>query len=204
LIERTNDEWVGQIARPGPDGDEALADLRDVLRRGLGKALRGHPGADEAFREDVTQDALMKVLGRLDSFRGESKFTTWAIAVGVRVAFTELRRARWRDVSLDDLTASGSAPEPVEAGPDSSRRVERDEVIALMKRLIETELNDRQRFVALAGLNGLPQVEVRDRLGLNENAFYKLSHDLRQKLKRALVAAGIDENDVRELFDLAS
>ncbi|MDH4136346.1 MAG: hypothetical protein OEW09_06480, partial [Anaerolineae bacterium] len=51
----------------------------------------------------------VKILDGLDSFRGESRFTTWAQKIAVRVAFTELRRHRWRDVSLDEMTGSPEA-----------------------------------------------------------------------------------------------
>jgi RNA polymerase sigma-70 factor (ECF subfamily) len=203
LIDRTNDDWLEHLAGSDPSRDGAVAELREVLRRGLGKALRGHPGADDAFLDDITQDAVLKVLDGLASFRGNSKFTTWAVAVAVRVAFSELRRARWRDVSLDGLADEGRAPEAV-AEQAPSARVERDELIALMKRVMETDLTERQRFALLAELDGMPQAELAARLGLNRNALYKLGHDARRKLKRGLLAAGVTEDDVRDVFAIAT
>jgi RNA polymerase sigma-70 factor (ECF subfamily) len=200
---RTNDEWLESLARAGPARDGAVAELREVLRRGLGKALRGHPGADDAFLEDITQDAVLKVLDGLPSFRGSSKFTTWAIAVAVRVAFSELRRARWRDVSLGGLTEGGLVSEPV-TQPATAARAERDELIALMRRVMNTDLTERQRFLLVAELDGVPQAELAARLGLNRNALYKLGHDARQKLKRGLLAAGVTEDDVRGVFEISS
>jgi RNA polymerase sigma-70 factor (ECF subfamily) len=200
---RTNDEWLESLARAGPARDGAVAELREVLRRGLGKALRGHPGADDAFLEDIAQDAVLKVLDGLPSFRGSSRFTTWAIAVAVRVAFSELRRARWRDISLDGLTEDGLVREPV-TQPAAAARAERDELIALMRRVMNTDLTDRQRFLLVAELDGVPQAELAARLGLNRNALYKLGHDARQKLKRGLLAAGVTEDDVRDVFEISS
>ena len=103
MTDRTNNDWLRMLVETGSTADAAIADLREFIRRGLQKALRRHPGADDALIEDVTQESVMKVLGNLSGFRGDSKLTTWAIAVAVRVAFSELRRARWRDVSLDGL-----------------------------------------------------------------------------------------------------
>jgi RNA polymerase sigma-70 factor (ECF subfamily) len=203
VIDRTNDDWLDQLAGPSPSRDGAVAELREVLRRGLGRALRGHPGAGDAFLDDITQDAVLKVLDGLASFRGNSKFTTWAVAVAVRVAFSELRRARWRDVSLDGLADEGRAPEVV-AEQAPSAQVERDELIALMKRVMETDLTERQRFALLAELDGMPQAELTARLGLNRNALYKLGHDARQKLKRGLLAAGVTEDDVRDVFAITT
>ena len=92
MIERTNQEWLAALR--GPGRDEALADLRALLVRGLGYALAGHPNVDDSALEDFAQDALLKILAGLDSFRGESRFTTWAQKIAVRVALTELRRHR--------------------------------------------------------------------------------------------------------------
>ncbi len=52
------------------------------------------------------------MLGGLATVRGDSRFTTWAVTVAVRVAFTELRRAKWQDVSLDRLVEDAPARQP--------------------------------------------------------------------------------------------
>lgn len=71
----TNEEWLDALSDP-PD-DQALAALRDYLVRGLDIMLskRVDAGAREMV-EDHAQDALLKILDNLDTFRGESKFTT--------------------------------------------------------------------------------------------------------------------------------
>ncbi len=67
----------------------------------------------EGDLEDLVQDGMLKVLQELPSYRGEARFTTWAQKVCVRVALTELRRRRWRDVSLDDLVTSSETTDLV-------------------------------------------------------------------------------------------
>jgi RNA polymerase sigma-70 factor (ECF subfamily) len=122
MTERTNQEWLDALR--GPGRDEALADLRALLVRGLGYALAGYPSVDDSILEDFAQDALLKILDGLDSFRGESRFTTWAQKIAVRVAFTELRRHRWRDVSLDEMIGSREADPstPLRTGPSTALR----------------------------------------------------------------------------------
>src|ERR687898_2420627 len=100
MRERTNAQWLAELRGPNPD--EALADLYDLLVRGLGAALGDGVEADVG---DFAQEALIKITGNLDSFRGESRFTTWAQKIAMNVALTELKRRRWRDVSLQDLFA---------------------------------------------------------------------------------------------------
>ena len=191
MTDRTNDDWLEQLDVHGPARDAAVADLRVILRRGLGKAMRGHPGVNDAFLDDITQDAVLRVLDVLASFRGGSQFTTWAVAVAVRVAFTELRRARWRDVSLDGLTEAGLAPDPV-APTDPAGSAEKAELIALMRRVMNEDLTERQRFLLMAELEGVPQAEIGARLGLTRNALYKLGHDAQEEAQERPARRGRD------------
>ncbi len=201
MTERTNEDWLRSLGGTGAAGEAAVAELREVLRRGLRRALAGRAAA-EGFIEDMTQEGVMKVLGGLPTFRGDSRFTTWAITVAVRVAFTELRRARWRDVSLERLVEDAPARQPAAPPADSSSPDARQAILARMHHVLETGLTDRQRQALVAELRGMPQAEIAAQMGLTRNALYKLTHDARQNLKRGLEAAGIDGDEVREAFDL--
>jgi RNA polymerase sigma-70 factor (ECF subfamily) len=155
--------------------------------------------------EDFVQDALLKILGALDSFRGESRFTTWAQKIAVNVAFTELRRSRWKDVSLDDLGASGNTdfiPQTLAetaAGPE--KQVLQRTMLDTLRRIIATELTDKQRQALVAArIHGMPLEEVARRMGTNRNALYKLLHDARQRLKKRMLAEGLSPQDVLSAF----
>lgn len=186
--ERADADWPSLLAARDPS---ALADLRGFLYRGLLKALAGRAGADAV--EDFAQESVLKVLDGLASFRGDSRFLTWALAVGIRVAFSELRKAKYRDVSLDALREQGNPlPEPSEPPPDHSAAESRDAALATLRRLIDTELTGRQRALIRAELEGVPQAVIAERMGTNRNALYKLGHDARMKLKKGLAAAGVE------------
>lgn len=195
MTERTNEDWLRSL---GAANGDAVTELREVLRHGLRRALAGR---DDAFIEDMCQEGVLKVLGGLTAFRGDSRFTTWAVTVAVRVAFTELRRAKWKDVSLDRLVEDAPARQPV-APPDTPSPDARQAVLAEMHRVIETELTDRQRQALVAEFKGMPQAEIAAQMGLTRNALYKLTYDARQSMKRGLEAAGIDGDEVRAAFDL--
>jgi RNA polymerase sigma-70 factor (ECF subfamily) len=201
LVERSNDDWLSSLGEPGPQRDAALADLRARLVKGLGFALAGRPNVRDADIEDFAQDALLKILGALDTFRGESRFTTWAQKIAVHVALSELRRRRWADVSLDKLTQ----PSEVEFTPrvlaDESASPEeqavRGALLDRLQRIIEEELTDRQRQALVAArVHGMPLEEVARRMGTNRNALYKLLHDARQRLKKRMTAHGLSPEDV--------
>ncbi|WP_182870568.1 RNA polymerase sigma factor [Rhodopirellula sp. JC639] len=180
-------------------GDEsAIADLRDALRRNLRKALSPHPRADESFLEDAVQDSILRIIQRVNQFQGRSRFLTWATSIAIHVAMGELRRKRWQDVSLDDVIsdATGSPNFAIDRQATPDAELERKSLRALMERVIEEELTEKQRTALRAELKGMPQAEIARHLGSNRNAMYKLTHDARKKLKAGLEAAGYTATDV--------
>src|SRR5262245_7154525 len=103
---RENAIWIRDLRAGGSVQAEAITDLRRLLLGGLAKSFQARDALDQAFLEDVVQQALVHILDRLEQFQGRSRFTTWAMAITVRLAMSALRRKRWQDVSLESLTAS--------------------------------------------------------------------------------------------------
>jgi RNA polymerase sigma-70 factor (ECF subfamily) len=206
MVERSNEEWVAALSQPGPQRDAALEDLRALLVRGLSYALADRSNVRESDLEDFAQDALLRILNGLHTFRGESRFTTWAQKIAVRVAFTELRRHRWRDVSLDKLTGSTDADFIPNSLADPSVGPEQQAmqriVLSALRQLIREELTDKQRQAMEVVLRGMPLPEVAERMGTNRNALYKLLHDARQRLQKRMLDEGLSPQDVLSAFEL--
>lgn len=137
-MKRNNETWLIHLKSKGADQQEALTDLRDALLRGLRGTLWNGSHIDDAFLEDTVQDSIIRVLERLKQFEGRSQFLTWAISIAIRVAMSELRRRRWKDVSLDEVIADANlALEKVsDDGPEPSIQREREAVIEMMHGLI--------------------------------------------------------------------
>jgi RNA polymerase sigma-70 factor (ECF subfamily) len=197
----TNEAWLEALR--GPRRDEALQRLREPLVRGLRAAL-ARRGAHRAtlLAEDFAQDALLQILARLDTFRGESRFTTWAQKIAVRIALTELRRKRWKNVSLEDLAPADAASDSLSvlAGetPDPAGQTASQLLFERIQRAIDEELTERQRLALNAVMvHGMPLEEVARRMGTNRNALYKLLHDGRKRLKKSLEAQGISPEEFR-------
>src|SRR5919107_3855761 len=197
MRERTNAQWLAELRGPNPN--QALADLYDLLVRGLRAALGGRAGANI---EDFAQEALLKITNNLDSFRGESHFTTWAKNIAMNVALTE--RRRWRDVSLQELLAGhqGTCRGVADLQLTPVQVVFQNIVLAEVRGIIDKELTDRQREAVVAViLEGMPMAEVARRMGTNQNALYKLLHDARKKLKQRMEAVGLPPQEVLAAFD---
>jgi RNA polymerase sigma-70 factor (ECF subfamily) len=186
----------------GPHKEAALADLRVLLVRGLRAALRGRTGGVEPSVEDFVQEALLKILDNLDSFRGESRFTVWAQKICVRTAFAEMRRSRWRDVSLEDVIDRQGEGAVARSDPltDPERATTKSIMLADFRRFMDEDLTEKQRVALLAALSGMPLEAIADRMGTNRNALYKLLYDARKRLKRRMEAERLSAEDVLGAF----
>ncbi len=201
MKERNNEQWLAALQGSGKE--EALGDLRVVLVRGLRAALHGRASGVEPSIEDFVQEALIKILDNLNSFRGESRFTVWAQKICVRTAFAEMRRSRWRDVSLEEVIdrQGESLSAPTDPLTDPEQAATKGMILAVFRRFIDEELTERQRTALLTALGGMSLEAIADRMGTNRNALYKLLHDARKRLKRRMEAENLLPQDVLGAFD---
>ncbi|MCI0555898.1 MAG: RNA polymerase sigma factor [Anaerolineae bacterium] len=206
---RDNANWLKDLRASGAQRDAALADLRALLLRalpqGLSKMLSPGNPEFESLLEDTAQETLMRVLKGLDTFEGRSQFTTWAYKIAVRVALNELRRRRWRDVSLEGLEnndSQDSAPRQfASSGPTPDTVIERADTLRRVQQILAEELTPRQRAAMNAiHVQGVPMEEVARRMGTNRNALYKLLHDARLRLKHRLEREGLPPKELLEMF----
>jgi RNA polymerase sigma-70 factor, ECF subfamily len=191
----TNEDWVRAVRAHDP---VALEALRAMLLRGLRSGLRANTVSDDLL-QDFAQEAMVRINAALERFRGQSTFRAWALSIAMRVAFEELRRARWKDVSLE--SPGDDAVDPPSDAPGAERDLARAQVLETLQRTIDEALSPRQREVLLGELGGVPTADLAQRLGTNANALYKLSHDARVKLKQAFEAKGLDASQVRWAFE---
>jgi RNA polymerase sigma-70 factor (ECF subfamily) len=172
-VERSDQAWIDGV-REGT----CAGDLRDFLRRtlakGFGERLQG------ADLEDLAQDAMLRVHQKLDTFSGQSRFTTWAATIAVNGAVSELRRRRFQNVSIE------AAGERADWSPDENDTADDERRIELLRRGIAEALTERQREAIHAALGGLPLTELARRYDVSQGAVYKLLHDARRRLKRFL------------------
>jgi len=182
---------------------EAVRTLRELLQNGLRIALNGRSGVSEAHLEDFAQESLLRVMDRLDQFQGRSKFTTWAQAIALNVAFTELRRKRWQDVSLDALLADGDrmAEPAIMADDVLGADEERTRLVTVLRDAIEKQLTPKQRAAIMGELRELPFDQIVQLLGTSRSAGYKLLHDARRALKQRLHEAGITGEEIQNAFN---
>lgn len=201
--EWSNDDWLTALKA---DRETAWAALRERVLQGLLAYLRrSRPGGlqEEALRglaDDAVQETLLTVRAKLDDFRNESRFTTWVHRIAVNALLGDIRRRRWKQRAVTDLT--GMLPEwPLEKRPDPEREALQREMWAIVRTLIEEELTDHQRGILLAHVfDQKPLDLVAADLGISRDAAYKSIHDARRKLRAALLREGITLEKALEAF----
>jgi RNA polymerase sigma-70 factor (ECF subfamily) len=192
-------DWLQALRGDGGKHHEAVARLHALLlkaarfeisrRRPTHPHLRGEELDDIAT--EAADDALVSVLARLDTFRGASRFTTWAYKFALLEAAVKLRKRAWqgREIPLEpeswELFYGGTR--------DPGAELEQSELLTLLRRAIAEVLTPHQRRVlgALA-LNGVPIDVLADRLGTTRGALYKTLHDARSKLRAHVAESGFD------------
>jgi RNA polymerase sigma-70 factor, ECF subfamily len=160
----------------------------EAARRGPRLAITGPELDDLAYQ--AAADALVAITGKLEQFRGESRFTTWAYKFVIFEVSAKIGRHFWRHPVVP-LDAEDWDRVPARFGMDPAHQAEWGDLFAALRRAVDTELTARQReiFVAIV-LNDVPLDTLVIHLGSSRNALYKMLFDARRKLRAALAANG--------------
>jgi len=186
--------WLARLSGVAPDREAAIAELLALLLDAARFVLLRRRSQIASFpREDLDDlateaagEALLAVLARLEEYRGESRFTTWAWKFAFFEASQAIRRRSWMGRELPsehagwELFARHGSPEA---------ELDRRELLAELKSGIDSVLTPHQRtvFVALA-LNGVPVDVLAERMGTSRGALYKTLHEARGRLRAHLDA----------------
>src|ERR1700749_4980025 len=191
------DEWVAALGGDGTKRDEAVARLHEALLRVARSELhRRHGQLNVAGPElddlapQAAADAMLAIVAKLDRFRGESKFTTWAYKFVMFEVSSKVGRHYWRTPPIA-LTAEDWDRLPDRLGFDPAGTSERRDFVRAVRQAVDEDLTEHQRriFVALV-VDGVPLDALAERLGTSRNAIYKTMFDTRRKLRASLVADG--------------
>ena len=201
--EWSNLDWLTALRA---DSDEAWSAIRQRVQRGLRAYLRGRGGLAspdlEVLAEDAVQDTLLTVRAKLDTFRNDSRFTTWVHRIAVNALLGQLRRRRWETRPPESGGDADGAWLGEDGAPAPEQAALQRELWTLVRQLIEVELTPHQRTVLLAHVFELKPLDVLAvDLGTSRDAVYKAIHDARRKLRAALAARGVSLADALRVFD---
>jgi RNA polymerase sigma-70 factor (ECF subfamily) len=191
--------WLRALSSAGPERGDAVERLHALLLRACQSEIARRRRAagdarDEASDDLATQaadDATMAVMRKLPSFRGESRFTTWAYKFALLEAGVMVRRHAWqgREIPLESAGWARLA----DRRPSPNGEAETAELLAALRDAIADALTPHQRAVLVAvTLNDVPIDVLAERMATTRGALYKTLHDARRKLRARLAEDGLE------------
>jgi RNA polymerase sigma-70 factor, ECF subfamily len=161
--------------------------MDEVFRRGPRYRITGPELNDLAHQ--AAADALMRITHKIQEFRGDARFTTWAFRFVVLEVSSKLGRHFWR-LSNTWFDFDEWAQVPDRSGTDPVSHWQARELVEAARNAVETALSAHQRQVFTAVVNGVPLETLASELETNRNALYKTMFDARKKLRAQLMASG--------------
>ena len=191
-------DWVEALSTPGRARDDAVERLHALLLRASRFEVARRRRALGYLRDNLddlatqaADDALMAIMAKLDTYRGESRFTTWAYKFAVLEAGTKVRRRAWQEREMPLEEEGWSRLPDRRAAPAGD--LETAELLGAVRDAIADALTPHQRTVLVAvTLNDVPIDVLAERLATTRGALYKTLHDARKSLRARLAEQGLE------------
>jgi RNA polymerase sigma-70 factor (ECF subfamily) len=196
-------KWIESLSAPGSGRAQALERLHGLLLRAArSEARRRQPhvrieGVElEDLCHQAADDALVSITNKLETFRGESRFTTWAYKFAVFEISVKLRRHTWATRTIPTADDDSVWERLDRYGGSTHSEVEATQLLRALRVAVMDELTPRQREVFVSAvLNEVPIDVLAERLQATRGAVYKILHDARRKLRRRLALGGYVEEE---------
>ncbi len=192
--------WLETLRSDGARYDAAIMRLHALLLSEARYQVRrrtaalAHPsGRDlDDLAVQAADDALVAILGKLDRFRGDALFSTWARRFAELEVPGKIRRrlghARETPSEIETLELRPARDEDAETISEATDLADR------LGELIVHDLTSHQREVLVAlAIDGVDSTDLATRLNSTPGALYKTLHDARRKLKRGLADREVDD-----------
>lgn len=175
------------------ESDSEFQKIHDDFRPRILRYLKRLVGEYEA--EDLTQEVFIKINNSLESFRGESRISTWIYKIATNAALDRLRSSSFKqnphkksvhDTSLIQIDfehkdiKTGNKP----ALPDAE--LIRNEMNDCIRDFIEKLPAEYRIVIVLSELEGLKNIQIADTLGVTLDTVKIRLHRARARLRKEL------------------
>jgi RNA polymerase sigma-70 factor (ECF subfamily) len=156
--------------------------------------------SNPAAAEDLAQEAFLQLFRKIQTFRGESAFSTWLHRLTVNVVLMRLRRKNVIETSLDELAEQdeGSGSPPREVGTPDLKLTGSVDRVNLDRAVAQLPPGYRAVFL-LHDVEGYEHNEIADMMGCSIGNSKSQLHKARTRLRELLQEAERDHaRDVRQ------
>jgi RNA polymerase sigma-70 factor (ECF subfamily) len=178
------------------DSELEFQKIYDAYQPNIHRYLTYLVGEHEA--EDLTQEVFIKVSQALESFRGESKLSTWLYRIATNTGIDRLRSPSFRRIPQEGLLTvsleNGEAKFDVknvwtgEKPPSTEQELVRKQMNECIKDFIEKQPENYRTVLVLSELEELGNQEIAEILGVTLGTVKIRLHRAREKLKEELWA----------------
>jgi RNA polymerase sigma-70 factor (ECF subfamily) len=181
--ELSENEAVRLAQEGDPEGFERLYQLHG--RRVYGLCL--HMAKNPTEAEDLTQDAFLQTFRKIQTFRADSRFSTWLHRLTVNIVLMHFRKRKRSEISLDEtLEPNDESPKPsVEfGGPDLNL----NGVIARvnLEKAIDQLPHGYKKMLIMHDIEGYQHNEIAQILGCSTGNSKSQLHKARQRMRELL------------------
>lgn len=137
----------------------------------------GYVAGDQEVAKDLTQEIFIKIWENLKSFRSESSISTWIYRISVNTCLSKLRAGKKssRTIAVADI------PEIIEEHSNADREHQLVQLYECIQKLSETN-----RAIILLVLEGLPQNEISEIIGMKHDAIRTRIHRIKSQLTKCV------------------
>ena len=174
-----------QLMYEAPDFKEVFEEFQPKIVNYLSRLLENQNA------EDIAQEVFAKVSRGLETFKGQSKLSTWIYRVATNTAIDKLRSASFKrsseNTSLSDTTIVEDRNDSLgHTAPPIEQEVIRKEMSQCVREYIDRLSPDYRTVLVLSELEGFKNREIADILEISlENVKVRL-HRARAGLKKEL------------------
>jgi RNA polymerase sigma-70 factor (ECF subfamily) len=196
--ERTDEELLAAFQQGDVGAFEALlrrhrAPLFTFLVRMLGEREKA---------EDLAQETFLRIVKGAQAWEHRARFQTWLYTIARNLCVDQSRRDRFRRADSLDQTGPDDEPAMLDSVPAGDPFPDRGAESArlrpvLQKALLSLPPDQREVFI-LREQAGMPFKEIAEMVGANENTVKSRMRYALEGLRKALLAAGIDESVAAE------
>lgn len=153
--------------------------FEDIYKNNYQKVIRlcmGYVNGDEALAKDLTQEVFIKVWENLPSFRQEASIATWIYRITVNTCLLQLRSKKF---IKDSETIDRIIIKEEENNPSKENQ------LSQMYQWIN-KLSKESKGIILLELEGLPQKEIAEIIGLSHEAVRVRVHRIKNSLTKCV------------------
>jgi RNA polymerase sigma-70 factor (ECF subfamily) len=136
----------------------------------------GYLGGDKDEADDLTQEVFIKVWDNLNGFREESKVSTWIYRIAVNTCLARIRKSK-KNIRTDSIGDIGEIEQP--------SAVDREKMFKSLYKCIN-RLSETNRAIILLELEGLPQKEIAEVIGIKHEAIRTRIHRIKNDLTKCV------------------